>query len=114
MMAIALASLIVYPDLATLRAQFPNLPESMIQHDLAYPAMLTFLPQGLMGIMVASLAAAYMSTMSTQVNYGSSIVVSDLYLRFVNPKASDSQQVWLGRVVTVLLMFASCWLALHS
>jgi hypothetical protein len=84
-----------------------------VQDDLAYPAMLTFLPQGLMGIMVASLAAAYMSTMSTQVNYGSSIVVSDLYLRFVNPKASDSQQVWLGRIVTVVLMFASCWLALQ-
>jgi len=75
--------------------------------------MLTFLPQGLMGIMVASLAAAYMSTMSTQVNYGSSIVVSDLYLRFINPKATDSQQVWLGRIVTVVLMFASCWLALQ-
>lgn len=110
---VALASLVVFPDVASLQARFPHLDPKIVQDDLAYPAMLTFLPQGLMGIMVASLAAAFMSTMSTQVNYGSSIVVSDLYLRFVNPKASDSQQVWLGRMVTVVLMFASCWLALQ-
>jgi Na+/proline symporter len=110
---VALASLVVFPDVASLQARFPHLDPKIVQDDLAYPAMLTFLPQGLMGIMVASLAAAYMSTMSTQVNYGSSIVVSDLYLRFINPKASDSQQVWLGRVVTVVLMLASCWFALQ-
>jgi Na+/proline symporter len=110
---VALASLVVFPDVASLQARFPHLDPKIVQDDLAYPAMLTFLPQGLMGIMVASLAAAYMSTMSTQVNYGSSIVVSDLYLRFINPKASDSQQVWLGRIVTVVLMFTSCWFALQ-
>ena len=110
---VALASLVVFPDVASLQARFPHLDPKIVQDDLAYPAMLTFLPQGLMGIMVASLAAAYMSTMSTQVNYGSSIVVSDLYLRFINPKATDSQQVWLGRIVTMVLMFASCWFALQ-
>ena len=78
---VALASLVVYPDLATLRAQFPNLPASMIQHDLAYPAMLTRLPAGLLGIVVTSLIAAYMSTISTQLNYGSSIIVNDVYRR---------------------------------
>lgn len=110
---VALASMVVFPDVASLQARFPHLDPKIVQDDLAYPAMLTFLPPGLMGIMVASLAAAYMSTMSTQVNYGSSIVVSDLYLRFINPKAGDAQQVWLGRVVTVALMAASCWLALQ-
>ena len=96
---VALASMVVFPDVASLQARFPHLDPKIVQDDLAYPAMLTFLPPGLMGIMVASLAAAFMSTMSTQVNYGSSIVVSDLYLRFINPKAGDAQQVWLGRVV---------------
>ena len=110
---VALASMVVFPDVASLQAHFPHLDPKIVQDDLAYPAMLTFLPPGLMGIMVASLAAAFMSTMSTQVNYGSSIVVSDLYLRFINPKAGDAQQVWLGRVVTVVLMAASCWLALQ-
>lgn len=110
---VALASLMVFPDLASLRSKFPHLDPKIIQDDLAYPAMMTFLPPGLMGIMVASLIAAYMSTMSTQVNYGSSIVVSDLYTRFINPKATDGQQVWLGRISTVLLMLASCALALQ-
>lgn len=110
---VALASLVVFPDLASLRAKFPNLDPKIVQDDLAYPAMLTFLPPGLMGVMVASLAAAYMSTMSTQVNYGSSIVVNDIYRRFIKPTASDGEQVWLGRIVTVLLMAASCLLALQ-
>ncbi len=110
---VALASLVVFPDLASIQAKFPHLDPKIVQDDLAYPAMLTFLPPGLMGVMVASLAAAYMSTMSTQVNYGSSIVVNDLYRRFIKPNASDSEQVWLGRIVTVVLMFASCLLALQ-
>jgi Na+/proline symporter len=110
---VALASLIVYPDLEKLRAQFPNLPASMIQHDLAYPAMLTRLPAGLLGIVVTSLIAAYMSTISTQLNYGSSIIVNDLYRRFMKPKASERDLVWAGRVATLLLMVASCVLALQ-
>lgn len=110
---VALASLIVYPDLDKLRAQFPNLPAAMIQHDLAYPAMLTRLPAGLLGIVVTSLIAAYMSTISTQLNYGSSIIVNDLYRRFMKPSASEKDLVWAGRVATLLLMVASCVLALQ-
>ena len=110
---VALASLVVFPDLASLREKFPHLDPKIIQDDLAYPAMMTFLPPGLMGVMVASLAAAYMSTMSTQMNYGSSIVVNDLYLRFFRPKATDAEQVWLGRLSTVVLTVAACLLALQ-
>lgn len=109
---VALASLIVIPDLAALRKQFPALPESMIQHDLAYPAMLTRLPAGLLGMVVASLIAAYMSTMSTQLNYGASIIVNDLYRRFVAPQASQRQLVWAGRLATLALMIGGCGLAL--
>mgnify|MGYP003342494419 CR=1 FL=1 len=72
---VALASMIIYPDLAALRAQFPNLDPDIVRHDLAYSAMLLFLPHGLLGLVVASLAAAYMSTISTHLNWGASYIV---------------------------------------
>ena len=109
---IALASLIVFPDLASIAARFPHVDEQIIRNDLAYPAMLTYLPAGLLGLVVTSLAAAYMSTMSSQVNWGSSIIVNDLYNRFVNKEASEASQVWVGRLATVILMVIACTLAL--
>ncbi len=109
---VALASLIVFPDLSTLAARFPDMPAAQVKHDLAYPAMLTFLPHGLLGLVVASLIAAYMSTISTHLNWGSSYVVNDFWVRFVNPRASDRQQVLVGRISTVLLMIAAGALAL--
>src|SRR5881628_1173561 len=74
---VALASLIVYPELSDIRARFPHLDPSIVRHDLAYPAMLVFVPHGLLGLVVASLAAAYMSTISTHLNWGASYVVDD-------------------------------------
>lgn len=109
---VALASLVVFPDLESLSARFPHIPEQVIRHDLAYSAMLTFLPSGLLGLVVTSLTAAYMSTMSTQVNWGSSIIVNDVYRRFINPAASERRLVWAGRLCTVLLMIVACTLAL--
>lgn len=109
---VALASLIVFPDLEALRSQFSHMPDRVVQNDMAYPAMLTLLPPGLLGLVVTSLAAAYMSTMSSQVNWGSSIVVNDIYLRFYRPDASEKQQVWIGRLATVVLMTTACLLAL--
>lgn len=109
---IALASLIVFPDLASIAERFPNVPTAQVQNDLAYPAMLTYLPSGLLGLVVTSLAAAYMSTMSTQVNWGSSIIVNDIYHRFIRPDATENQQVWSGRITTVVLMGVACTLAL--
>ncbi len=110
---VALASLIVFPDLHALAARFPDMPAAQVKHDLAYPAMLTFLPHGLMGLVVASLIAAYMSTISTHLNWGSSYVVNDFWVRFVNPDASDREQVWVGRVSTVVLMVLAGTLALY-
>lgn len=108
---VALASLVVFPDLSDLAARFPNIPEDKLGHDLAYPAMITYLPPGLLGIVITSLAAAYMSTMSSQVNWGSGIIVNDFYLRFINPDASDRQQVRMGRICTVVLIAVACLLA---
>jgi SSS family solute:Na+ symporter len=111
---VALASLIVYPDLASLTTRFPGLDPSIVRNDLAYPAMLVFLPHGLLGLVVASLAAAYMSTISTHLNWGASYIVDDVYKRFVAPDRSERHYVSVARVSTVglivLASMVSLWL----
>jgi SSS family solute:Na+ symporter len=109
---VCLASLIVFPDLASLQEAFPNFEPEKVKHDMAYPAMLSLLPAGLLGMVIASLIAAYMSTISTHLNWGSSYIVNDFYKRFVNPQASEKRFVFLGRVSTVVIMFLSSVLAL--
>ncbi len=109
---VGLASLVVFPDLASISEAFPHIEQRIVKNDLAYPAMLTYLPAGLLGLVVTSIAAAFMSTMSTQVNWGASILVHDVYRRFINPEASDKQLVWSGRLNTVFLMILACILAL--
>lgn len=99
---IALASLVVFPELSDLGNAFPDLPADKLGHDVAYPAMLTFLPAGLLGLVAASLIAAFMSTMSTQLNLGASYLVNDFYKRFLKPQASEKELVWAGRLFTVL------------
>ena len=111
---VALASLAVYPTLDSLAAAFPDIDPSILRHDLAYPAMLTFLPHGLLGLVVASLAAAYMSTISTHLNWGASYVVQDFYRRFVAPERSERHYVAVARISTVglivLALLVSLWL----
>ncbi|MFQ5572519.1 MAG: sodium:solute symporter family protein [Rhodothermales bacterium] len=109
---IGLASMIVFPELADLSQRFPDVSENVVGHDLGYPAMLTFLPAGLLGLLITSVAAAFMSTMSTHVNWGSSLLVNDVYHRFFNPDASEKQLVWAGKISTILMMIAACFLAL--
>ncbi|RRQ50114.1 Na+:solute symporter [Maribacter algicola] len=109
---VALASLVVYPDIASIAEAFPNMDESKLGHDLAYSAMLTKLPSGLLGVVLASLIAAYMSTISTQLNWGSSYIVFDFYKRQINPDATEKQMVAVGRISTVVLMVVSALFAL--
>ena len=109
---IALASLIIFPNLSDLQTAFPDIDKSIIGHDLAYPAMMTMLPPGLLGLLLASLAAAFMSTIASHLNWGSSYVVNDFYKRFFDPEASDKKLVSLGRITTIILMLLSCLLAL--
>jgi len=109
---VALASLIVYPSVSDLQAAFPNIPVDKLGDDLAYSAMLTYLPTGLIGIVLASLIAAVMSTLSTHLNWGSSYIVNDFYLRFMKPEATDKELVAVGRISTVGLMVLSAFLAL--
>jgi solute:Na+ symporter, SSS family len=108
---VALCSIIVFPDIQALSAAFPG-REAIVQQDMAYPAMLTFLPVGLLGLVVTSLVAAYMSTISTHLNWGASYVVHDFYVRFLNPLSSPQQQVVMGRWITVIIMVAGSTLAL--
>ncbi|RUA13286.1 MAG: Na+:solute symporter [Flavobacteriia bacterium] len=109
---VALASLVVFPDLESLQAAFPIVADDKLGHDLAYSAMLTKLPTGLLGLVLASLVAAYMSTISTQLNWGSSYIVYDFYKERVNPQASEKRLVAVGRISTVGLMVLSALLAL--
>ena len=109
---VALASLVVFPDLASLQTAFPNITADKLGHDLAYPAMLTKLPTGLLGLVLASLISAYMSTISTQLNWGSSYIVYDFYKTQINPEASQKRLVAVGRISTVVLMVLSTLLAL--
>lgn len=109
---IALCSLVVFPNLNSMAEIYPNLPESMIKNDLAFPAMLSFLPAGLLGLVIASLLAALMSTISTHLNWGGSYIVNDVYLRFVNKNASEKKQILVGRLAAVVLMLLASFFAM--
>jgi Na+/proline symporter len=109
---VALASLVMFPDLESLGAAFPDVSESKLGHDLAYPAMLTFLPSGLMGLVLTSLAAAYMSTISTHLNWGSSYFVYDVYKRVINTEASEKEMVLVGRLSTIVMMLLAVGFAM--
>ncbi len=109
---VALASIVVFPSLESLREAFPDIPEEVVKHDLAYPAMMTLLPSGLRGLVLASLIAAFMSTLSTHLNWGSSYVVNDFYKRFVRPQAPEKELVLAGRISTLLTMIAAALVSL--
>ncbi|MFO7732101.1 MAG: sodium:solute symporter family protein [Candidatus Aminicenantes bacterium] len=101
---VGLCSLIVYPELSDIRAAFPGVDPKLVGPDMAYPAMLRFLPAGLLGLMVAGLLAAYVSTLITHLNWGSSYIVHDFYRRFVKKNAPEKHYVLAGRIMTALLM----------
>jgi SSS family solute:Na+ symporter len=109
---VALASLVIFPDIASIQEAFPAVSEDKLGHDLAYSAMLTKLPTGLLGLVLASLIAAYMSTISTHLNWGASYIVNDFYTQQINPSATEKQKVNVGRLSTVILFLASAALAL--
>lgn len=109
---VALSSILVFPDLESLRAAFPGVAEQVVRHDMAYAAMLTFLPAGLLGLVVASLIAAYMSTISTHLNWGASYLVHDVYCRFYAPDADQRRLVLVGRLATAGLMLLACLISL--
>ena len=109
---VALASMLCYPTLESIQAQFPNIDPTYLKQDIAYPAMIARLGPGLLGLVVASLIAAYMSTIGTHLNWGSSYAVNDFYARFVRRNASQKELVAVGRIMTVVLMLIAGTIAL--
>jgi Na+/proline symporter len=98
---VGLCSLIIYPQLSDIQKAFPHLDPSLIGHDIAYPAMLKFLPVGFIGLMVGGLIAANSSTILTHLNWGASYLVHDFYQRFVHQGASEKHYVLVGRLTTI-------------
>ena len=109
---VALASIVIYPDLASIKSEFPNIKEQYLGDDIAYPAMLTKLDTGWLGLVVASLIAAIMSTLSTHLNWGASYLVNDFYKRFIRPDSSEEHLVAMGRWATAGLMILSAIMAM--
>lgn len=109
---VALASILIYPDLASIKSEFPGIADEYLKDDIAYPVMLSKLGPGWLGLVVASIIAAYMSTIGTHLNWGSSYVVNDFYKRFVKPEATEKQMVSVGRITTVVLMIFAGTLSL--
>jgi len=101
---VGLASMIVFPTLHDIARTFPYVDPHLIGNDMAYPAMLKFLPHGMLGLMIAGMLAAYVSTLSTHLNWGTSYLVHDFYRRFVKPEGDERHYVMVGRIVTGLLM----------
>jgi Na+/proline symporter len=87
---VGLVAIVVYPDLQDRELGYPKL-------------MLDFLPPVILGLVVASLLAAFMSTVSTSINWGASFVTNDLYLRFIKPSATQEELVFVGRIASVLV-----------
>jgi SSS family solute:Na+ symporter len=104
---VGLASLIVYPELSDIQKAFPYVDQRMIGHDIAYPAMLKFLPVGWIGLMVGGLVAANSSTILTHLNWGASYLVHDFYRRFINRTSTEKHYVLAGRIAILLLFVLS-------
>jgi len=104
---VGLCSLIVYPQLADIQKAFPNLDPSLLGHDIAFPAMLKFLPVGFIGLMVGGLIAANSSTNLTHLNWGASYLVHDFYRRFLKKDATEKHYVMVGRLATIALFFSA-------
>jgi Na+/proline symporter len=104
---VGLCSMVIFPELSDIKKAFPDLPDGLLGHDIAYPAMMQFLPTGWLGLMVAGLLAAYVSTIITHLNWGTSYLVHDFYQRFINPGKTDKHYVGVGRMMTVVLMLVA-------
>ena len=110
---IALSSLVVFPNLDSIATAFPGVDKSIIGNDIAYPAMLSLLPTGLLGLVLASLIAAFMSTISSHLNWGASYISIDFYKRFIKKSASEKEVVRVGKLSTVILMILAGFVSLQ-
>ena len=110
---VGLCSVLVYPDLASIQAAFPKVDPALVHGDMAYPAMLTKVPNGWLGLVAASMMGALFSTVAAHLNLGSAYVVNDFWKRFVRPSAGDRELIWVGRAAMLALLLLGCALAPH-
>ena len=110
---VGLCSVLVFPDLASIKAAFPKVDPSLIQGDMAYPAMLTKVPHVWLGVVAASMMGALFSTVAAHLNLGSAYMVNDFWKRFVRPQAKDRELIWVGRASMLALLLLGCWIAPH-
>ena len=108
---VAFASLVVFPDLESIRAAFPHVDPRYVGNDMAYPAMIKFVPVGWLGVVAASLMGALFSTIAAQLSMGANYVANDVWKRFVRPQASGRELVAVARWTSVALMVLGALLA---
>ena len=98
---VALVAIVIYPDLEDKELGYPKL-------------MLDFLPPVMLGLVVTSLIAAFMSTVSTSINWGASYLTNDIYLRFLKPNATQRELVTVGRITSIVVTVFGAIAALYS
>ena len=107
---VAFASIVVFPDLESIRQAFPGVDPKLVGNDMAYPAMIKFVPAGWLGVVAASLMGALFSTIAAQISMGSNYVANDVWKRFVRKDASGRELIVVARATSVALMAAGCLL----
>ena len=104
----AFASLLIFPDLASIREAFPGVDPNLVGHDMAYPALITIVPNGWVGLVAASLMGALFSTIAAQLSMGANYVSNDVWKRFVNKDANDKELIWVARCASLVLIVLGC------
>ena len=107
----AFASILIFPDLNSIRAAFPGVDPALVGDDMAYPAMIRCVPNGWIGVVAASLMGALFSTVAAHLSMGANYVTNDIWKRFVRKDASDREMILVARVTSAFLVVAGCVLA---
>jgi len=104
----AFASLLIFPNLDSIREAFPNVNPSLVGDDMAYPALIRIVPNGWIGLVAASLMGALFSTIAAQISMGANYVTNDIWKRFIRKDASDKELILVARVTSIVLMILGC------
>ncbi|MCR5752534.1 MAG: Na+:solute symporter [Kiritimatiellae bacterium] len=107
----AFASVMIFPDLDSIRAAFPGVNPALVGDDMAYPALVKVVPNGWIGVVAASLMGALFSTIAAHLSMGANYVTNDIWKRFVRKDASDREMILVARAASVVLMVLGCVLA---
>ena len=100
----AFASILIFPNLTSIREAFPGVDPALVGDDMAYPALITIIPNGWFGLVAASMMGALFSTIAAQLSMGANYVSNDIWKRFVRKDASDKELIMVARVTSVVLV----------